>query len=397
MISNDIRVNWLVGTGHFFSHFYQLCLPPIFLIWQSEFHVTFAELGLTMVLMSGTAAILQTPVGFLVDRYGARLFLIGGASLMSISICAMSLATSFWQILLLSFLSGVGNAVFHPCDYAILSGSIRPEKMGRSFAFHSFTGNIGYAVAPPTVALLLGLMNWRMALLTIGLLGLPVVAALLWQSRFIREQKAGARKEGHLTVTGLLFHRTLVLFFMFFLLGAMASGGIQAWCITILHQIKGFDLSVSAAALTAFMVGSGGGIFLGGYAADKLTRHLTVVVAGLTLVSAAAILAVAFLPVGSTAGLVLLLASGTALGASRTPRDIMLKDVSPPGQIGKVFGFVSAGLPLGTAVTPVPFGFLIDHGMAGLVFPLAAGFLVASIFCLGTAKAWRQTTSGASA
>ena len=40
-------------------------------------------------------------------------------------------------------------------------------------------------------------------------------------------------------------------------------------------------------------------------------------------------------------------ASGLVLGASRTPRDVMLKDAAPPGQIGKVFGFVSAGLPLG--------------------------------------------------
>ena len=45
----------------------------------------------------------------------------------------------------------------------------------------------------------------------------------------------------------------------------------------------------------------------------------------------------------------LMFASGLALGASRTPRDVMLKDASPPGQIGKVFGFVSAGLPLGGA------------------------------------------------
>ena len=40
----------------------------------------------------------------------------------------------------------------------------------------------------------------------------------------------------------------------------------------------------------------------------------------------------------------------------------MVKDAAPPGQIGKVFGFVSAGLPLGQALTPVPFGFLIDMG-----------------------------------
>ena len=77
-MSRDVRVNLLIGTGHFFSHFYQLCLPPLFLVWQREFHVSFAEVGAAAVAMSIAAAALQTPYGFLVDRYGARPFLIGG-------------------------------------------------------------------------------------------------------------------------------------------------------------------------------------------------------------------------------------------------------------------------------------------------------------------------------
>src|SRR5437870_4135325 len=76
--SRNGRVNALIGTGHFLSHFYVLCLPPLFLGWQKAFDVSFAELGLSVALMSGTTALLQTPVGFLVDRYGARRFLIAG-------------------------------------------------------------------------------------------------------------------------------------------------------------------------------------------------------------------------------------------------------------------------------------------------------------------------------
>jgi len=75
-----------------------------------------------------------------------------------------------------------------------------------------------------------------------------------------------------------------------------------------------------------------------------------------------------------------------ALGASRTPRDIMVKDAAPPGQIGKVFGFVSAGLPLGSALTPAPFGFLIDHGHPELVFVLVSALLLGSLLCMGTAR-----------
>ena len=70
----DARVNALLGAGHFLSHFYQLCLPPLFIAWQQAFDVSFAELGLAMAVMSGAAAVMQTPMGFLVDRYGARPF-----------------------------------------------------------------------------------------------------------------------------------------------------------------------------------------------------------------------------------------------------------------------------------------------------------------------------------
>jgi hypothetical protein len=64
----------------------------------------------------------------------------------------------------------------------------------------------------------------------------------------------------------------------------------------------------------------------------------------------------------------------------------MVKDAAPPGQIGKVFGFVSAGLPLGSAITPAPFGYLIDHGMTHLVLVLVAAISMASLFCAGTAR-----------
>ena len=87
----DTRVNLLLGSGHFLSHFYQLCLPPLFIAWQQTFGVSFAQLGLVMAVMSGTAAIMQTPMGFLVDRYGARPFLIGGTLIMTLSIAAMGL------------------------------------------------------------------------------------------------------------------------------------------------------------------------------------------------------------------------------------------------------------------------------------------------------------------
>ncbi|MBS0638446.1 MAG: MFS transporter [Acetobacteraceae bacterium] len=388
-LSRTTRVNILIGNGHFLSHFYVLSLPPMFLAWQSAFDVSFAQLGMTIMLMSGTTALLQTPVGFLVDRYGARSFLIGGTLLMSLSIAAMGMATAFWQVLLLATLSGVGNSVIHPADYAILSGSVDKERMGRAFALHTFNGNLGFSAGPPVTAALMAWFGWRGALLTVGLAGVPVVLAILLQSRILVDQPRGEAAGSGPALTGraLLTSRTMILFFLFFALGAMAGGGVQSWLVTVLHTVKGFDVAVAATALTAYMLGSTAGVLVGGWFADTFRQHILPFVAGLTVVSAALILAVNWLPVPLAAIVALTFASGLALGASRTPRDMMVRDAAPPGQIGKVFGFVSAGLPLGSAITPVPFGMLIDRGHPELVLVLVAVILLLSLFCAGTARA----------
>jgi MFS family permease len=382
--AQDARILALIGTGHFLSHFYMLCLPPLFLVWRDEFDVSFAALGLAVALMSGVTAALQTPVGFLVDKHGARRFLVGGVLLMALSIAAMAFAPGYWAILLLALLSGVGNSVIHPADYAILGGSIHPSRIGRAFAMHTFTGNLGFAAGPPVIAGMLLVMGWRPALLILGLVGLPVVLGILWQSRILRDQAKPKDRKAGPTGRELLLSRPILLFFGFFLLSAMAGTAIQAFSITVLGELWGTPVAVASLALTGYMMGATGGTLVGGWFADRSKKHLAFIVA-LTLVAAALLLVMGLVPMPDWLLPLVAGAAGLALGSSRTPRDVMLKDAIPPGQMGKVFGFVSAGLPLGGAITPVPFGWLIDIGLAWLVLPLAAALLVASLFCMGGA------------
>jgi MFS family permease len=381
----DARIIALIGTGHFLSHFYMLCLPPLFLVWRAEFDVSFAELGLAVALMSAVTAALQTPVGFLVDRHGARPFLVGGTLLMALSVAAMAFAPAYWAILLLAVLSGVGNSVIHPADYAILGASIDKARIGRAFALHTFTGNLGFAAGPPVVAALLLAMDWRPALLILGLAGVPVAAAILWQSRILQDQAAPKPREaGGPTGRELLMSRPILLFFGFFLLSAMAGTAIQAFAITVLGTLWGTPVAAASLALTGYMAGATGGTLIGGWFADRYRRHLAFVVV-LTVGAAALLLVLGTVRMPDWLLPLVALVAGMALGASRTPRDVMLKEAVPPGQMGKVFGFVSSGLPLGGAITPVPFGFLIDLGLAWLVLPAAAGLLLLSLLCMGGA------------
>ncbi|MGG5888679.1 MFS transporter [Falsiroseomonas sp. HC035] len=385
---HDARILALIGTGHFLSHFYMLCLPPLFIAWRAEFDVSYAALGLAFALMSATTAALQTPVGFLVDKHGARPFLVGGVLLMALSIAAMSVAPGYWAILLLAVLSGVGNSVIHPADYAILGGSIHPSRIGRAFAMHTFTGNLGFAAAPPTVAAMLLVMDWRPVLLILGLLGVPVVLAILWQSRILRDQAKPKAKPGQAAGPSgreLLLSRPILLFFGFFLLSAMAGSVIQTFTITVLGELWGTPVAVASFALTGYMVGATSGTLVGGWFADRSQKHMPFVII-LTSLAALILVFIGAVPVPEWLLPLLAGAAGLAMGSSRTPRDVMLKNAIPPGQMGKVFGFVSSGLPLGGAITPVPLGWLIDLGLAWMVLPIAALLLLGSLLCMGGAN-----------
>jgi MFS family permease len=384
----DARVNALIGSGHFLSHYYQLCLPPMFIVWQGEFGVSFAQLGLAMALMSATTAVVQSPIGFLVDRYGARRFLIFGTIVMTLSIAAMGLATAFWQIVLLAMLSGLGNSVIHPADYAILSASVNPERIGRSFSLHTFVGHVGFAAAPPVTAALTLLIGWRQTLLLVGLVGIPVVLSIIWQSRILLETKGEQRRRrsGFMDSARFLFSRSILLFFGFFMVSSMAGAGIQSWLITVLHRSHGLSLEAASSALTGYMIGTMSGVLLGGWVADRTDRHLSFVIV-LTVLGAAVMLLVGLVGLPQFMTVAVLFGGGLMIGASRTPRDVMVKDAAPPGEIGKVFGFISSGLSLGGAIMPVFYGFLIDSGRPELVLVLVAGLWLLSLLFAGSACA----------
>jgi predicted MFS family arabinose efflux permease len=236
-------------------------------------------------------------------------------------------------------------------------------------------------------------MGWREALLLVGLLGVPVVGAILLQSRILKDQaKPKADAQAGQSGRELLLSRPMLLFFAFFLLSAAAGSGIQAFVITVLGKLWATPIATASMVLTGYMAGATGGTLIGGWVVDRakgggLMGFVTI----LTLFAMAMflVLGLVALPEIALPGVGLL--AGLAMGASRTPRDVMLKDACPPGQIGKVFGFVSSGLPLGGAITPVPLGFLIDMGYPILVLPVVALLLGLSLLCAGGARASSKT------
>nr|MBC8239624.1 MFS transporter [Alphaproteobacteria bacterium] len=133
-LGRDVKVMGLVGAAHWASHFFQLVLPSLFLFLHDEFQVSFTALGLLTALLYGASGLTQTAAGFMVDRFGARRVLLSGLTLLSLATLAFALAQSYWMLLPLSILAGLGNSVFHPADLSILTTKVTVNRLRRAHA-----------------------------------------------------------------------------------------------------------------------------------------------------------------------------------------------------------------------------------------------------------------------
>jgi MFS family permease len=390
----DAKVLGLISTGHFMSHFYGLTLPPLFPFLKDAFDVSYTELGIMMALMGGATAVSQVPVGFLVDRLGARLVLTAGLIIISLGFGLIGFAPSFGVVLVLVTLAAVGNSVFHPADYAILNSSITPSRMGRAFSVHTFSGHLGTAAAPATMILLAAAFGWRTAMVAAGVFGLLVMAALATQWNSLHEDAVPkTKKKGDASAPSsepaglaLLFSKPILLFFLFFATLSFTSTAIQAFSVSALVTLHDMPVATASAALTAYLLCSAGGILVGGEISDRTTRH-TLIAAGAFILTAFLCLVIAWVSLPLLPLVLAMVAMGLGQGIIRPMRDMMLRATVPAGSVGKVFGFVSAGIAAGSAIAPIPLGWLLDTGRPQWVFYLIAIFMMIALFTVIVPKA----------
>ena len=133
--------------GHFLSHFYMFGLTPLFVVIGAEFEVSYLQLGGILTAYNIASGVLQTPMGVLVDKFGARRVLIGGLFVTSSAFALSGFTSSYWELLVLFFIAGAGNSVFHPADCVILTASVDDRATDGLFdAF--FGGSLGTAAVP---------------------------------------------------------------------------------------------------------------------------------------------------------------------------------------------------------------------------------------------------------
>jgi FSR family fosmidomycin resistance protein-like MFS transporter len=71
--------------------------------------------------------------------------------------------------------------------------------------------------------------------------------------------------------------------------------------------------------------------------------------------------------------------TGLLGGLVMPSRDLIVREVTPPGAFGKVFAFVTTGYHVAGILAPLMFGALLDHGVPSMVFYLTALFTLLAI------------------
>lgn len=382
-----VRVVAAVSAAHFVSHYYIILLAPLLPVIRAEYGVSYTEIGLAFAAFNIVSAALQTPAGFLVDRLGARALLVAGLVVGSSAFVVAGLVDSFWVLVAMFAVAGVGNTVYHPADYALLSHHVPSDRIGQAFSVHTFAGMLGSAVAPGTLLVMQSLWGWRGAFIGASTLGFAVAAILL----AMRDHSATAANPGSVrppaetASTGwrMLLSPAILLNLVFFALLAMISGGIYNYSVVALGALYGTPIATANAALSGNLFWSAIGVLIGGVLVGRTTRHGTVATVGLATMALLTAL-IAEIDLGALMLVAVMSLSGFSSGIIMPSRDMIVREVTPRGSFGKVFGFVTTGFNIGGIISPLFFGAIMDHASPRLVFLSVAAFSMLAIVTVAT-------------
>jgi MFS family permease len=383
-----IRVVGAVSAAHFISHYYIIALAPLLPFVRDEYQVTYTQIGLAFAAFNIVTAVFQTPAGFLVDRLGARVLLILGLAIGASSFVLVGLIDSFWVMVALFAIAGIGNTVYHPADYALLSQHVPSDRIGQAFSGHTFAGMLGSAVAPASLLMMQSVWGWRGAFVGAGILGFAVAFfLLLLRDGSIAIAKAGTRAASNSSDAGwrLLLSAPILLNLAFFILLAMMSSGLYNYSVVALGALYGTPVTTANAALTGNLLLSAAGVLVGGLLVTHTKRHGLLATLGLSAMAMSVVL-VALVDLSSLALIAAMSLAGLFSGVIMPSRDMIVREVTPPGSFGKVFGFVTTGFNIGGIVSPLIFGAVMDHGSPRMVFLLVAAFTLLGIVTVATRR-----------
>ncbi len=356
MSSEQRRAASVAGVAHALHDGYTDLIYIMLPLWQAEFSLTYAALGLLRSAFVGAMASLQIPAGYLSERFGAAIVLALGTALAGLGYCFAGLSTGFVMLLGALLLSGIGSSTQHPIAAALVARAFAGAQSLKAIGAYNFAGDLGKMTVPAALSLMLLVTPWRPALFILGSLGIALAGAILFAAPRRESAHAATRSDSH--SAKLARERQPLAFALLTGIGVIDSAtrmGFLLFLPFVLTQ-KGATLQTVGLAMTLIFAGGAAGKLACAFIGARIGAIATVwLTEGLT---AAGILALAQLPL--QAALLVLPLIGVALNGTSSVLYGSVPDLVEPAWRTRALSIFYTGTIGSGAIAPVLFGRLGD-------------------------------------
>ncbi|WP_439862945.1 MFS transporter [Pseudomonas antarctica] len=342
-------------------------------IWQAQFALSYAQIGLLRGAYSGMMAVFQLMASRAAKRWGRLPMLVGGTALAGVAYLLVGQATGLMMLLMALLLGGLGASTQHPLASSMITDACEDGGgVKQALSQYNFSGDIGKTLIPGLVGLLLTVISWRASATLLGLLGLAAAGLLWWLVPTHSCESASTKKTRSLSGTGSTTGLCALI-----LTGTLDSAVRMGFLtfLPFLLQAKGAGTAGIGLALTMLFIGGAFGKLLCGYLGIRIGMMKTV---WLTETSTALlIIAAVYLPLS---GLMMMLpVLGLALNGTSSVLYGAVPDLTGAGKREQAFAVFYTGTIGGGALAPVVFGGVGDALGVPVALMVLAGMLLLTL------------------
>ena len=355
------RIAILVSTAIAISYLDRQTLPVAIKAISRDIPLTNEQFSTLQSAFLFAYALMYAGGGRLVDVLGTRLGLTAIMLFWSFACASHALATGFAMLAISRFLLGVGEGGGFPAATRAVAEWFPIQERATAMGIINAGTAVGAMVAPPLIAVVLGVTNWRWIFVLAGAFGLLWTA--WWQSSY-RPASDTSRKTRNDAREIVGLHANDAVRFPWTHL--FKSVGLFAWMPNAAAGIGClFGGSFSSYLLRRqFPVGLSRKAALGVSAA---VMPFAILVPHVTVPWALTIFCLAYFGQQSWSTLVMVLPT----------------DLFPQQVVGSVAGLVGFGGAMGGIAFGQLAGYLLDHGFGyGSVFAIAGTLLVAALLLI---------------
>jgi MFS transporter, FSR family, fosmidomycin resistance protein len=277
--NTSFKVLGAISVSHLLNDMIQSLILAIYPIVKGEFNLSFWQIGLITLTFQITASLLQPLVGLYTDHHPKPYSLPIGMGFTMVGLLLLSVAPSFYIILLAAALVGTGSAVFHP-EASRVARMASGGQYGLAQSLFQVGGNSGSSIGPLLAAALIvpygqGGVAW------FCLAALTAIVILVRVSKWYSHHHLGARGKASLRAAAAVLPHNKVVFTMGILLILMFSKSFYTASISsyfIFYLINKFQVSVQGAQiyLFAFLFAVALGTLIGGPVGDRIGRKYVI-------------------------------------------------------------------------------------------------------------------------